>query len=100
MYQDETIDIADLLVRAARAVKFHSEDAADANRSQCVAVNGANSDYSKISCGVPQGSILGPLLFSMYINDMHKSVKKSTIFHFADDTNLLFSHKNPKENNE
>jgi len=67
------------------------------NRSQCVAVNGAKSDYSKISCGVPQGSILGPLLFSIYINDMHKSVNKSTVFHFADDTNLLFSHKNPKE---
>ena len=67
------------------------------NISQCVAVNGAKSDYSKISCGVPQGSILGPLLFSIYINDMHKSVNKSTVFHFADDTNLLFSHKNPKE---
>ena len=65
------------------------------NRTQCVSTNGVKSKNMNISCGVPQGSILGPLLFIIYINDMHKALDKSTVHHFADDTNLLFSHKNP-----
>ena len=67
------------------------------NRSQCVSVNGNSSSFSKINCGVPQGSILGPLLFSLYINDMHKAIANSTVYHFADDTNLLYSNKDPKK---
>ena len=66
------------------------------NRSQCVTVNGVVSEYLPVSCGVPQGSILGPLLFSIYINDMHRAFTHSTVFHFADDTNLLYSNRNPK----
>ena len=50
---------------------------------------------SKISCGVLQGSILDLLFFIIYINDIHKALKESTVYNFADDTNLLFSHKNP-----
>ena len=45
---------------------------------------------------ISQGSILGPLFLLVYINDMHTSVKCSTVYHFADDTNLLYHHKNPK----
>ena len=60
------------------------------NRSQCVTVNGAKSSNLSINCGVPQGSILGPLLFIVYINDMHSALKRSIVHHFADDTNLLF----------
>ena len=44
-----------------------------------------------------QGSILGPLFFITYINDMHTAVKSSIIHHFADDTNLIFSRKNEKQ---
>lgn len=66
------------------------------NRKQNVVFDGVSSEYRDISCGVPQGSILGPLLFLLYINDMHSSVKYSTIHHFADDTNLLYSNKDLK----
>ena len=66
------------------------------NRSQQVTINGEISDMNAISCGVPQGSILGPLLFLIYINDMNKAIKNCSVFHFADDTNLLSWHKNEK----
>ena len=65
------------------------------DRTQSVSLDGEKSDILKISCGVPQGSILGPLLFLIYINDMHCALKESTVHHFADDTNLLYSHKDP-----
>ena len=65
------------------------------NRKQFVKLNGSQSKHGNICCGV-QGSILGPLLFTIYINGMHQAVTSSKMHHFADDTNLLFSNKNPK----
>ncbi len=59
------------------------------DRIQFVSILGFESHQRKISHGVPQGSILGPLLFLFYINDLHRTVKSSTVFHFADDTNFL-----------
>ena len=67
------------------------------NRYQKVSLNGVSSQRLPITCGVPQGSILGPLLFLIYINDMNLAVEHSTIYHFADDTNLLYSCKSFKE---
>ena len=64
------------------------------NRSQQVSLNGTISETKPVTCGVPQGSILGPLLFLIYINDMNKAIQNSLVYHFADNPNLLFSHKN------
>ena len=66
------------------------------NRKQFVKLSGSQSKNGNICCGVPQGSILGPLLFTFYINDMHQAVTSSKMHHFADDTNILFSNKNQK----
>ena len=65
------------------------------SREQKVKLDDTYSDYLHINCGVPQGSILGPLLFLIYINDMSNAVKHSIIHHFADDTNLLCSDMDP-----
>ena len=59
------------------------------NRKQFVSINGYKSNLADAKCGVPQGSILGPLLFLIYINDLHAAIKYSEVHHFADDTNLL-----------
>jgi len=56
------------------------------NHKQLVCVNGQSLSLCNISCGVPQGSVLGPLLFLIYINDLPDSSKFCSFFLFADDT--------------
>ena len=51
------------------------------------------STSSDLRCGVPQGSILGPLLFLLYINDMPQAAEDCDLFFYADDTCLFFQHK-------
>ena len=63
------------------------------NRSQCVTYDGVESSLGSIKCGVPQGSILGPLLFLLYINDLSFVCKYTFPVLFADDTNLFLSGK-------
>ena len=62
------------------------------NRKQYVYYNGISSDFMDISCGVPQGSILGPLLFILYINDIVNCSDVLQFILFADDTNLFLSN--------
>ena len=59
------------------------------NRSQYVSINGYDFSLAAINFGVPQGSVLGPLLFLLYINDLNQAIKFCKVHHFADDTNLL-----------
>ena len=65
------------------------------NRSQFVQIKNDKSSKKSILYGVPQGSILGPLLFILYINDMYKVSKLLHFIIFADDTNIFFSDKDP-----
>ena len=66
-------------------------------RKQYVYFNGQSSNVKGISCGVPQGSVLGPLLFLIYINDLPNISKKLKFFLFADDTNIYYESSNLKE---
>ena len=60
-------------------------------RVQMCNVNGVLSDAQQLSCGIPQGTILGPLLFLIYINDLPNCVRHSSTRMYADDTNLTSS---------
>ena len=65
------------------------------NRKQYVELENNLSMPRHINCGVPQGSLLGPLLFIIYLNDFKKSSEILSFILFADDSNLFYSHSNP-----
>ena len=65
-------------------------------RKQQVVIPGASSDWANIQAGVPQGSILGPLLFLLYINDIVVNIKANVRL-FADDTSLYLIVEDPNE---
>ena len=70
------------------------------DRKQYVSINGYNSSLSSTAYGVPHGSVLGPLLFLLYINDLHTAIKFCIVHHFADDTSFLFLTNSIKKLNE
>ena len=67
-----------------------------AERRQCVSINGQTSETQRITLGVPQGSILGPLLFNMYINSLPNAVETRLIL-YEDDAVLVFPVTTPNE---
>ena len=60
------------------------------DRKQYVFLNGVSSETLLMTCSVPQGSVLGPLLFLIYINDLPNISDKLKFFLFADDTNMYY----------
>ena len=70
------------------------------NRLQYVSISGSKSSLLHIGNGVPQGSVLGPLLFLIYINDLNSAIQHSITHHFADDTYLLYTNKSLKKINK
>ncbi len=61
------------------------------NRTQSVRLNNILYDEMNITCGAPQGSILGPVLFSIYVNDISKYLEQCNIIQYADDTQFFHS---------
>ena len=64
------------------------------DRTQCVKINSDMSEFKQISLGIPQGSVLGPILFLLFINDLPHIIHNCHICMFADDITLYFSGKN------
>ena len=62
------------------------------NRKQYILYNSCKSDHKNILCGVPQGSILGPLLFILYVNDITNTSNVLEFALFADDATITYSH--------
>ena len=65
-------------------------------RKQYVSINGIDSELKDLTCGVPQGSVLGPILFLLYINDL-PNISKLHFFLFADDTNIYLESDDLKK---
>ena len=96
----DTID-HEILLQKLKAIKF-SESTIKwfksylSERIFLVNIENKLSDFGKISCGVPQGSILGPLLFLNYVNDMPQAVT-STLILYEDDSRILYQHKDVEQ---
>jgi hypothetical protein len=96
----DTVD-HDILLMKLQAIGLHSDAllwfrSYLSDRKQCVDISGTLSSQAAISCGVPQGSILGPLLFLIYVNDLSGVVKDKVLL-YADDTGILVAGKSISE---
>ena len=67
------------------------------NRTQTVVLDGESSDIAPVTSGVPQGTVRGPVLFLVYINDLSEYMKSSQLRLFADDSIIYKTIKSPKD---
>ena len=89
---DHNILISKLEHYGVRGTSLRGFESYLSNRQQYVEFNGVSSESCKMKYGVTQGSILGPLLFLLFINDLCNVSKVVDFILFADDTNIFFSH--------
>ena len=97
---DHQVLLAKLNHYAIRVVLSNLFKSYLSNRNQYVSINEYESSFAVINCGVPHGSVLGPLLFLLYINDLNQAIKFCKVHHFADDTNLLCHSNSIKKLNK
>ena len=94
IFKDCVTSVATLCaVEMRNAIQGNDLKSYFSNRLQFVEYNGYVSYRANIMCGVPQGSILGPLFFLLYINDIINTSTILQLILFADDTNVFVSHK-------
>ena len=92
----DTVDHATLLAKLEHAgvmgIELRWFRLCLSGRRQIVCIDGTESEMREIGCGVPQGSILGPLVLSLYINDINDVVESSKVILYADDTALFWTY--------
>lgn len=91
---DHNILLRKLALYGVRGIAIEWFSSYLSNRHQFVEIDNVKSVLLPVDCGVPQGSILGPLLFVLYVNDLVNVSKLANTIMFADDTNLFFSGSN------
>jgi retron-type reverse transcriptase len=96
---DHSILIDKLFMYGIRGVALDWFSSYLTNRRQYVILNGSSSNLASVSHGIPQGSILGPLLFLIYINDLPKVAPEAHFILFADDTTVLLPINNKAMDN-
>ena len=93
---DYVVLLQKLLTYGIRGIALDLFESYLNNRKHCTVVHGVSSGVENVTCGVPQGSTLGPLLFLLYMNDLPLNTN-SKVNLFADDTNLIMSGSDAKQ---